>query len=111
MTHNVRSPSHSPFSTIGSYGEDKTQDEIDEEIRKELEKEVEEKRKEENAIPQDLGTGVNDEKDKMDLCINAAGPRPINEVFSPGRTDYATTDDVNGGFCSVSIDSPGIWWW
>lgn len=95
----------------GSYGEDKTQDEIDEEIRKELEKEVEEKRKEENAIPQDLGTGVNDEKDKMDLCINAAGPRPINEVFSPGRTDYATTDDVNGGFCSVSIDSPGIWWW
>jgi len=95
----------------GSYAEDKTQDEIDEEIRKELEKELEEKRENHNPIPQDLGTGVHDEKDKMDLCINAAGPRPVNRVFSPGRTDYATVDDVNGGYCGVAIDSPGIWWY
>ena len=46
----------------------------------------------------------------MDFCQNAAGPRPLNKVFSPGRTTYATVDDVNGGFCGVSIDSPGIWW-
>ena len=46
----------------------------------------------------------------MDTCEGAAGPRPINGVFSPGRTDYATVDDVNGGFCGVDIDRPGIWW-
>eukprot|EP00533_Pseudo-nitzschia_delicatissima_P015999 CAMPEP_0197276112 /NCGR_PEP_ID=MMETSP1432-20130617/14794_1 /TAXON_ID=44447 /ORGANISM="Pseudo-nitzschia delicatissima, Strain UNC1205" /LENGTH=434 /DNA_ID=CAMNT_0042742101 /DNA_START=63 /DNA_END=1364 /DNA_ORIENTATION=- len=91
--------------------EEKTQDEIDQEIQAELRKELEEKKKAEEAIPQDLGNGINDERDKMDLCINAAGPRPINEVFSPGRTTYATRDDVNGGYCGVSIDSPGIWWW
>jgi len=95
----------------GLYADEKTQEEIDEEIQEELEKELEDKKKQEEAIPQDLGTGVHNEKDKMDLCINAAGPRPINEVFSPGRTTYATTEDINGGYCGVSIDSPGIWWW
>eukprot|EP00537_Pseudo-nitzschia_pungens_P005304 CAMPEP_0172377398 /NCGR_PEP_ID=MMETSP1060-20121228/68883_1 /TAXON_ID=37318 /ORGANISM="Pseudo-nitzschia pungens, Strain cf. cingulata" /LENGTH=409 /DNA_ID=CAMNT_0013105083 /DNA_START=91 /DNA_END=1320 /DNA_ORIENTATION=+ len=58
-----------------------------------------------------LGTGVGDEKDVMDTCEGAAGPRPINGVYSPGRTNVATIDDVNGGFCGVSIDRPGIWWW
>jgi hypothetical protein len=58
-----------------------------------------------------LGTGVDDERDVMDNCTGAAGPRPINDVFSPGRTDYASVDDVNGGFCGVEIDAPGIWWW
>eukprot|EP00536_Pseudo-nitzschia_multiseries_P016837 jgi/Psemu1/313643/fgenesh1_kg.1257_\ len=47
----------------------------------------------------------------MDTCEGAAGPRPVNGVFSPGRTDFATFDDVNGGFCGVTIDRPGIWWW
>lgn len=47
----------------------------------------------------------------MDTCEGAAGPRPVNGVFSPGRTEYATVDDVNGGFCGVNIDRPGIWWW
>jgi len=91
----------------GSYGQNMTEDEILEEKKKELE----EKKKKEDAIAQDLGTGVNAAKDEMDVCVFARGPRPINEVFSPGRTIYATVDDVNGGFCGVSIDSPGIWWW
>ena len=54
---------------------------------------------------------MDEERDVMNDCIGAAGPRPINGVFSPGRTDYATVDDVNGGFCGVDIDQPGIWWW
>lgn len=58
-----------------------------------------------------LGTGVNEEKDVMDTCAGGSGPRPINGVFSPGRTDFASVDDVNGGFCGVEIDRPGIWWW
>jgi len=99
---------------LGSYGEDfddlspQEQQQI---INEELEEENRERKKEEDAIAQDLGTGVHEAKDLMDICQNAAGPRPINEVFSPGRTLYATVDDVNGGFCGVSIDSPGIWWW
>lgn len=58
-----------------------------------------------------LGTGVDQERDVMDTCSGAAGPRPINDVNSPGRTNLATVDDVNGGFCGVEINSPGIWWW
>jgi hypothetical protein len=46
----------------------------------------------------------------MDSCSGAAGPRPINEVFSPGNTATQTVDDVNGGFCGVEINTPGIWW-
>ena len=61
-------------------------------------------------IQQDLGTGVDEERDVMDNCSGAAGPRPINGVFSPGRTDFALIDDVNGGFCGVNITKPGIWW-
>lgn len=93
----------------GSCGQ--TEEELtQEEINKEVEKEIQEIKEKEDAIPQDIGTGVNPEKDLMDFCQNAAGPRPLNKVFSPGRTNYATVDDVNGGFCGVSIDSPGIWW-
>ena len=99
------------FSTTGSYSDDTFDVDDDEVLQEIFDEELAEKKKEEDAIPQDLGTGVHDEKDLMDLCINAAGPRPLNEVFSPGRTNYATVDDVNGGFCGVSIDSPGIWWW
>jgi len=62
-------------------------------------------------IQQDLGTGVDEERDVMDTCTGAAGPRPINGVFSPGRTDFASVDDVNGGYCGVNITKPGIWWW
>jgi len=91
---------------LGSRGEELTE----EEKAAMLKEEQQEKKEEENAIPQDLGTGVHEEKDLMDICQNAAGPRPLNKVFSPGRTNYATVDDVNGGFCGVSIDSPGIWW-
>jgi hypothetical protein len=58
-----------------------------------------------------LGTGVDDQRDVMDNCTGAAGPRPINNVNSPGRTYLATVDDVNGGFCGVEINTPGIWWW
>ncbi|KAG7360186.1 hypothetical protein IV203_035285 [Nitzschia inconspicua] len=58
-----------------------------------------------------LGTGVSNERDVMDNCTGAAGPRPITDVFSPGRTDFATIDDVNGGYCGVEINTPGIWWW
>lgn len=58
-----------------------------------------------------LGTGVTEESDVMDNCTGAAGPRPINQVASPGRTAMATVDDVNGGFCGVEINTPGIWWW
>jgi hypothetical protein len=58
-----------------------------------------------------LGTGVDEERDVMDTCSGAAGPRPINNVNSPGRTNLATVDDVNGGFCGVEINTPGIWWW
>jgi hypothetical protein len=47
----------------------------------------------------------------MDTCSGAAGPRPVNGVFSPGNTVSQTVDDVNGGFCGVEIDTPGIWWW
>jgi hypothetical protein len=57
-----------------------------------------------------VGDGVTEFKDVMDNCTGAAGPRPINGVPSPGRTLNATVDDVNGGFCGVDIDSPGIWW-
>jgi len=32
-------------------------------------------------IQQDLGTGVDEERDVMDNCIGASGPRPINGVF------------------------------
>lgn len=96
---------------LGSYSDDTFQVTDDETLSEILREEQREKKEEENAIPQDLGTGVHEAKDLMDLCINAAGPRPLNEVFSPGRTNYATVDDVNGGFCGVTIDSPGIWWW
>jgi len=58
-----------------------------------------------------LGTGVDEERDVMDECVGAAGPRPINSVFSPGRTDYATVDDINGGYCGNPITTPGIWWY
>mmetsp|Transcript_6081 Transcript_6081/g.9501 ORF Transcript_6081/g.9501 Transcript_6081/m.9501 type:complete len:406 (+) Transcript_6081:133-1350(+) len=58
-----------------------------------------------------LGTGVDEDRDVMDTCSGAAGPRPVDEVYSPGRTDKATVDDVNGGFCGVEINTPGIWWW
>lgn len=58
-----------------------------------------------------LGTGVDEERDVMDNCTGASGPRPINEVYSPGRTNFATVDDVNGGYCGVEINTPGIWWW
>jgi len=92
----------------GSCGEDKL---TDAEIEINFKHEMEAKKKEENAIAQDLGTGVTADKDLMDICENAAGPRPLNEVFSPGRTNYATVDDVSGGFCGVAINSPGIWWW
>ena len=91
----------------GSPGQELTEEEINAEFKEEQQK----KKELEDAIPQDLGTGVHDEKDLMDICDNAAGPRPLNKVFSPGRTNFATVDDVNGGFCGVSIDSPGIWWW
>jgi len=91
----------------GSPGQELTEEEINAEFKEEQQK----KKELEDAIPQDLGTGVHDEKDLMDICYNAAGPRPLNKVFSPGRTNFATVDDVNGGFCGVSIDSPGIWWW
>lgn len=97
---------------LGSYGEDfdeLTPDEQQKIINEQLKEEQQENKKEEDAIPQDLGTGVHEAKDLMDTCENAA-PRLINEVFSPGRTFYATVDDVNGGFCGVPIDSPGIWW-
>jgi hypothetical protein len=47
----------------------------------------------------------------MDNCTGAAGPRPVNDVYSPGRTTFATVDDVNGGYCGVVINTPGIWWW
>jgi hypothetical protein len=50
-------------------------------------------------------------KPEMDNCTGAAGPRPINEVFSPGQTATMTVDDVNGGFCGVEINTPGIWWY
>ena len=93
-----------------THADEKTQAEIDAEVAKELQKELEDKRENESPISQDLGNIIHDEKDKMDLCINAAGPRPINRVFSPGRTTFATTEDINGGYCGVSIDSPGIWW-
>jgi hypothetical protein len=99
---------------LGSYGEDfgdLTEEEQQEIINEQLKEENRERVKEENKIPHDLGTGVHEAKDLMDECKFAAGPRPINEVFSPGRTFYATVDDVNGGYCGVSIDSPGIWWW
>lgn len=59
---------------------------------------------------QEIGTGVSVERNVMDTCEGAAGPRPINGVFSPGSTNNATVDDVNGGFCGVDIDRPGIWW-
>lgn len=62
-------------------------------------------------VQQDLGTGVDEERDVMDTCTGAAGPRPLNGVFSPGRTNFATVDDVNGGYCGVNITKPGIWWW
>lgn len=61
-------------------------------------------------IEQELGTGVDGERDVMDNCTGAAGPRPVNGIFSPGRTNYATIDDVNGGYCGVNITKPGIWW-
>jgi len=99
---------------LASYGEDfddLTEAEQQEIINEQLKEEHREKKKEEDAIPQDLGTGVHELKDLMDTCEFAAGPRPVNEVFSPGRTFYASVDDVNGGYCGVSIDSPGIWWW
>jgi len=98
----------------GSYGQNDSEEEPEmtlTERQQEREKERAEEKKEEDAIDQDLGTGVHEKKDLMDTCEFAAGPRPINEVFSPGRTTYATVDDVNGGYCGVSIDSPGIWWW
>lgn len=60
---------------------------------------------------QELGTGVSDERDEMDLCTGAAGPRLPNAVYSPGRTNFASVDDVNGGYCGVDINKPGIWWW
>jgi hypothetical protein len=47
----------------------------------------------------------------MDECKTAAGPRPITGQSSPGTTREATIDQVNGGFCGVVIDTPGIWWW
>ena len=102
------------YPTLGSYGEDfedLTEEEQREIINEQLKEENRERVKEENAIDQDLGTGVHEAKDLMDKCEFAAGPRPINEVYSPGRTFHATVDDVNGGYCGVSIDSPGIWWW
>lgn len=64
-----------------------------------------------NSEDKVLGTGVDAERDVMDNCTGATGPRPVNEVFSPGRTDLATIDDVNGGYCGVDINTPGIWWW
>lgn len=56
------------------------------------------------------GTGVTPDP-AMDTCTGAAGPRPANGVFSPGNTETQTVDDVNGGFCGVEINTPGIWWW
>lgn len=56
------------------------------------------------------GTGV-DPDPAMDNCDGAAGPRPINEVFSPGNTATQTVDAVTDGFCGVEISTPGIWWW
>lgn len=50
-------------------------------------------------------------KPEMDSCSGAAGPRPINEVFSPGNTATQTVDNVTGGVCGVEINTPGIWWW
>ena len=79
---------------LDSHGDELTQ----EEIQEEAEKEFQEKKEKENQIDQEFGTGIHSEKDLMDVCENAAGPRPINKVFSPGRTTYATVDDVNGGF-------------
>jgi len=46
-----------------------------------------------------------------DFCSGAPGPRPITGVASPGTTVDATIDDVNGGYCGVEINTPGIWWW
>jgi hypothetical protein len=56
------------------------------------------------------GTGV-DVRPEQDTCSGATGPRPITNQRSPGTTLSATIDDVNGGFCGVEIDTPGIWWW
>lgn len=60
---------------------------------------------------QEIGAGVDVTRDVMDTCAGAAGPRIVNGIFSPGRTDFASVDDVNGGFCGVKIEQPGIWWW
>jgi hypothetical protein len=49
--------------------------------------------------------------ENQDFCTDAAGPRPLNSVASPGSTVGASIDDVNGGFCGDVIDTPGIWWW
>lgn len=60
-----------------------------------------------------LATGVKGqvESQSQDFCTGAAGPRPLNSVASPGSTVGATIDDINGGFCGVEINTPGIWWW
>ena len=57
-----------------------------------------------------VGDGVTSFKDIMDNCTGAAGPRPIDFTSSPGRTTNANVDNVNGGFCGVDINTPGIWW-
>mmetsp|Transcript_30977 Transcript_30977/g.74817 ORF Transcript_30977/g.74817 Transcript_30977/m.74817 type:complete len:435 (-) Transcript_30977:97-1401(-) len=57
-----------------------------------------------------VGDGVTEFKDIMDNCTGAAGPRPIDFTSSPGRTTNANVDNVNGGFCGVDINTPGIWW-
>lgn len=52
------------------------------------------------------------EPGRMDVCTQAAGPRPLDGRFTPGTTVGATVDsEVNGGVCQgVTLDSPGIWW-
>ena len=59
------------------------------------------------------GTGVT-VRPEMDHCSGAQGPRPITNQRSPGTTLQSTIDDlssVNGGYCGVEINTPGIWWW
>jgi hypothetical protein len=45
-----------------------------------------------------------------DDCTVAAGPRPTDGRATPGTTVGATVDSVNGGFCGVDINAPGVWW-
>lgn len=45
-----------------------------------------------------------------DNCSVATGPRPTDGRATPGTTVGATVDPVNGGFCGVDIDAPGVWW-